>query len=111
MRRRLFPIAQDRETACIGSRESICCNRAGRRGANGGYFAGVHDAYRLARSRVEQNHQALMRLATLRKILRIDADQFRSEGRAFAQGAGHDSKQVPLSQRNNGTQELARLTL
>src|ERR1700722_5764305 len=84
--------------------------RARGRGAYGGDLTGVQDARRLAGCGLEQHHQALVRLAGLGEILRVDTDQLGAKGGILAQGARHDTEQVAACQRNDGAQKLARLT-
>ncbi len=109
MGRGLFAITQNGQAHGVRAREDVGGDGTRRGGANGRDLARVDDADRFAGSGLEQHHQSLMRLPTLGEILRIDTDQLRSEGRVFAQGTRHDAEQMPLRQRDDGAQQLARL--
>ena len=58
---------------------------------------------------VEQDDDALVRLAPLGEVLRIDADQLGPEDRPLAERARHHAEGPPLAQRDDGAQQLARL--
>ncbi len=88
------------------ARECICGNGAGGCGADGGDLAGVDDADGRAGLRLEEDDEALVRLAALRGVFRKDADELCAEGCIGAERAGHDAEEVAVGERDDGAQEL-----
>ena len=108
--RGLLAVAEDREAACFGTRQRIGGDGAGGGCADGGDLAGVRDADGLARRRVEEHDQALVRWLPLREVVLRHADELRSEGRVRAERAGHDTEQAPFGEREDRPEKLLRLT-
>ena len=98
--------AEDGEVLRVLAGERIGGDGARRSGADGGDLAGVDDADGCAGLGLEEDDEALVRLAALRGVLRKDADQFCAEWFRRAKRAGHDAEEVSVGERDDGAEEL-----
>ena len=86
--------------------ERIGGDGAGSGSADGRDLTGVNDADGRTGLRLEEDDEALVRLAALRGVLRKDADEFCAEWFGCAERAGHDAEEVSVGERDDGAEEL-----